>query len=315
MVQSNVTSSHVLRPLKELLASRTETSDSGVESADENPTPDEATLTRIVSQVEFLLSDENLRRDVFVLKHIKRNRDGYVSLKLIASLRRVKAVAKDWKDAAVAVRRLSKSLALNAEGNKVRRVQPLPLDLLLQSRGKRMVLLHGLQDSREEAVRQTLSCCGSIVSIRSCEQDSDCVKSVYPDLRVATAALVEFESVDEAVKGIKTIEQQLISWRKPLSAVLFGDPLPRPLASSVNLNRTADKRRSLESSSSSSRMRSQTMSCGTRTDTSQVLRRKSRSCNAFDVTDFRRLNIRQETPVHRQPLGPDGTRGFHKKAF
>lgn len=67
---------------------------SGDEKEHEGPegewTPPDAELVRkLVEQIEFYLSDENLERDAFLLKHVRRNRLGYVSVKLLTSLKKV----------------------------------------------------------------------------------------------------------------------------------------------------------------------------------------------------------------------------------
>ena len=66
---------------------------SGNESSDvdigEMVIPDEELKAKITKQVEFYLSDANILKDTFLLKHVRRNKEGYVSLKLIASFRKV----------------------------------------------------------------------------------------------------------------------------------------------------------------------------------------------------------------------------------
>lgn len=51
--------------------------------------PDPQLVKRIVSQVEFYLSDENLSKDAFLLKHVQKNRMGFVSIKLLTSFKKV----------------------------------------------------------------------------------------------------------------------------------------------------------------------------------------------------------------------------------
>ena len=47
--------------------------------------------------MEFYFSDANITKDKFLLKHVKRNKEGFVSLKLISSFKRVKHLTKDWR--------------------------------------------------------------------------------------------------------------------------------------------------------------------------------------------------------------------------
>lgn len=53
-------------------------------------TPPDADLTqKMVTQIEHYLSDENLAKDAFLLKHVKRNKMGYVNIKLLTSFKKV----------------------------------------------------------------------------------------------------------------------------------------------------------------------------------------------------------------------------------
>lgn len=51
--------------------------------------PDPQLVRRIVAQVEFYLSDENLAKDAFLLKHVQKNKMGFVSIKLLTSFKKV----------------------------------------------------------------------------------------------------------------------------------------------------------------------------------------------------------------------------------
>ena len=287
--------------METFIGTDSEPADSGVESSDESP--DEDTMAAIVKQVEHLFSDANLRNDVFLMKHIKRNRDGYVSLKLIASLRRVKALARNWKDVACAIRQLSRELLVNEECSKVRRQAALPLDMLIASRAKRIVLLHGLSHACASSLTQSFSVYGNIRSVRplALESDLDCVLRLYPDMSPTTAALIEFESASEAETAVTRVDRELTSWRQPLSAVLFGHPLPRLCTSAGRCAQT----------SWAARTRSHTWVSDAGARAEALKRPKAGSCNGFDSANVRQG--RPRTPLVRQPLGPDGTRGFRQK--
>ena len=66
--------------------------DSGIEGDKdvEFVAPDDTVAAQIVEQVEFYFSDAHILKDAFLLKHARRNRDGYISLKLITSFKKVK---------------------------------------------------------------------------------------------------------------------------------------------------------------------------------------------------------------------------------
>ncbi|KAG5678986.1 hypothetical protein PVAND_008596 [Polypedilum vanderplanki] len=59
--------------------------------------PDDDFCEKIVEQVEFYFSNESLLKDAFLLKHVRRNKEGFVSLKLVSSFKRVRALTKDWR--------------------------------------------------------------------------------------------------------------------------------------------------------------------------------------------------------------------------
>lgn len=51
--------------------------------------PDADLIKKMVSQIEYYLSDENLVKDIFLLKHVRRNKMGYVNIKLLTSFKKV----------------------------------------------------------------------------------------------------------------------------------------------------------------------------------------------------------------------------------
>lgn len=51
--------------------------------------PNDDLKEKIATQLENYLSDQNLSDDAFLLKHVQRNKMGYVSLKLLTSFKKV----------------------------------------------------------------------------------------------------------------------------------------------------------------------------------------------------------------------------------
>ncbi|XP_052635179.1 uncharacterized protein LOC128137960, partial [Harpia harpyja] len=82
--------------------------------------PDRQLVRRVVSQVEFYLSDENLAKDAFLLKHVQKNKMGFVSVKLLTFLKKVEYLTHDWWLTLYALQ-FSELLEVNEEGTKVRR--------------------------------------------------------------------------------------------------------------------------------------------------------------------------------------------------
>ncbi|KAL6430626.1 hypothetical protein ACFW04_006905 [Cataglyphis niger] len=120
---------------------------------------------KICAQVEFYFSDENIIKDAFLLKHVKRNKEGYVSLKLISSFKRVKHFSRDWRVVGAALAK-SKKLEVNPQGTKLRRVDPLPpID---QTAPSRTILAARLPIDKltVEFVAEIFKSCGEIALIR-----------------------------------------------------------------------------------------------------------------------------------------------------
>ncbi|KAM3605092.1 uncharacterized protein V6R79_020514 [Siganus canaliculatus] len=80
---------------------------------------------KIKSQLEDLFCDSHLAEDGFLLKHVQRNKQGYVSLKLLTSLKKIRVLTTDWH-MTLAGAEHSQVLELNEERTKVRRKQLLP---------------------------------------------------------------------------------------------------------------------------------------------------------------------------------------------
>lgn len=55
--------------------------------------PDPELIQKLVAQIEYYLSDENLEHDAFLLKHVRRNKLGFVSVKLLTSFKKVTMAA------------------------------------------------------------------------------------------------------------------------------------------------------------------------------------------------------------------------------
>ncbi|TRZ03056.1 hypothetical protein DNTS_029715 [Danionella cerebrum] len=109
--------------------------------------PDQQLIHTLVAQIEFYLSDENLQHDAFLLKHVRRNKLGFVSVKLLTSFKKVKHLTRDWRTTAYALRH-SSLLELNEEGRKVRRRSAVPV-FPSESLPSRMLLLSQLHHWHE----------------------------------------------------------------------------------------------------------------------------------------------------------------------
>ncbi|KAK3254131.1 hypothetical protein CYMTET_36647 [Cymbomonas tetramitiformis] len=76
-------------------------------------------------QVEYYFGDANLPTDKFLLKEIRSNADGWVRLETILTFRRMQRMRTNLRDAAAALR-ASSMVAVHPDGDRVRRVAPMP---------------------------------------------------------------------------------------------------------------------------------------------------------------------------------------------
>ncbi|XP_065335025.1 la-related protein 6 [Cloeon dipterum] len=186
--------------------------DSGCEAPAEEDAfvpPDEQMAARIVQQVEFYFSDVNITKDAFLLKHVKRNKEGYVSLKLISSFKRVKHLAKDWRVVAHALANGSSMLQVNEARTKLRRIAPLPrYDDTAPSRTV-VALELPLEKPTIESVVDLFAPCGKLALVRILRPGNPVPADVrpfvaaLPELATAVCALVEFEDLDGCSCALK----------------------------------------------------------------------------------------------------------------
>jgi len=176
--------------------------------------PDDDLCEKIVQQVEFYFSDANITKDKFLLKHVKRNKEGFVSLKLISSFKRVKHLTRDWRQVAAAIERKSSALEVNDVKTKVRRLAELPeYDETTPSRTV-VALNLPLERPTIEGVAELFSACGEIVLIRILRPGNPIPADVkpfankHPEVSTKTCALVEFERTEFAHKAVAQLNNE-----------------------------------------------------------------------------------------------------------
>lgn len=170
--------------------------------------PSEELAIKICQQVEFYFSDVNITKDAFLLKHVRRNKEGYVSLKLISSFKRVKHLSKDWRVVATALLR-SKKLEINEAGTKLRRIEALPQ--YDQTAPSRTVVAVNMPVDKPtiENVAELFGKCGEIALIRILRPGNPVPADVRqfihknPGLAGLVCALIEYTDSEYARKAIQ----------------------------------------------------------------------------------------------------------------
>lgn len=178
------------------------------------PTPDiEAKLRDVLEQY---FSDENLLKDKFLLKHVKRNKYGYVSVKLLTSFKKLKTLShSDWKLTAYCVMKSTK-LELNKSGTKVRRREAVPnIDMPTTSI---KTLLYKLPDAcvdpTIESISEQFRGFGELSTVRIIKAGKEVPADLrnhttkHPELGTQNCAVVEFENVENAQNAYRTLSRE-----------------------------------------------------------------------------------------------------------
>ncbi|GBM54503.1 La-related protein 6 [Araneus ventricosus] len=195
-------------------------SKSGIRSEDQNSKesfriPSDVLVTKIVRQAEFYFSDFNILKNNFLLKHVRRNKEGYVSLKLVASFRKIKSLTKDWRVVAYSLE-TSKLLELNSEKSKIRRIEPIP-KVEETSLGKTVVAFNlPFQNPTSEELKEMFSKFGNIVRAEIMSPKSENYNTYYKRCRYQNEEIastifgsIEFENFEDSISAIKDEESHL----------------------------------------------------------------------------------------------------------
>ncbi|KAJ7414872.1 La-related protein 6 [Willisornis vidua] len=184
--------------------------------------PENDLIQKLIAQIEYYFSDENLEKDAFLLKHVRRNKMGYVSVKLLTSFKKVKHLTRDWRTTAYALK-YSDTLELNHDNKKVRRNTPVPL-FPSENVPTRMLLVYDIHMISElQALNKQENGCmqerimehllkafvtfGVISSVRILKPGRDLppdirrVSNQYTQLGTQECAIIEFEEVDAAIRA------------------------------------------------------------------------------------------------------------------
>ncbi|XP_018415996.1 PREDICTED: la-related protein 6 [Nanorana parkeri] len=210
--------------------------------------PDPELIQKLVVQIEYYLSDENLEKDAFLLKHVRRNKMGFVSVKLLTSFKKVKHLTRDWRTTAYALR-YSDILELNEDNRKVRRKTPVPV-FPSENLPSKMLLVYdlhcipelhclnkeqengGMQEKIMEQLLKSFGAFGSISSIRILKPGRDLPSDVkrfssrYAQVGTMDCAIVEFEEVEAAIKAHETLNAESET-EESIKVVLIGMKPPK----------------------------------------------------------------------------------------
>ncbi|KAI5331962.1 hypothetical protein L3X38_022089 [Prunus dulcis] len=169
---------------------------------------------KIIKQVEYYFSDENLPSDKHMLSLIKKNKEGFVPISVIASFRKMKKLIRNNSLIAAALRE-SSLLVVSSNGKKLKRLHPLPLP---ENRdAKCTVLVENLpEDHSVENLKKIFGEAGNIKDV--CILDPHAIEASTKGSKAEKLisnklhALVEYDTVEAADKAVTTLNNEE-DWR------------------------------------------------------------------------------------------------------
>ncbi|XP_029309144.1 la-related protein 6-like [Cottoperca gobio] len=183
---------------------------------------------KIKDQLEDLFTDSHLAEDGFLLKHVQKNKQGYVSLKLLTCLRKIKVLTTNWY-MTLAGAEYSELLDVNCEGTKVRRIEPLPKWLLCSPTSKLLLVWNiseesstgedaaarGLErPSLSERILQKFSAHGRSSSLwilrpgKELPKELQCYAKRHKELGEHLCVVVKFDHLEEVRKAYNALKAE-----------------------------------------------------------------------------------------------------------
>ena len=184
----------------------------------------------ITRQAEIIFSDTSLGKDTFLLKHVRRNKEGFVNLKLlISAYKPIKRLTQDWRQIAFSIRTCSTKLEINELGTKIRRLDQIP-SYHPSIPSKTLVASNFPMSSPTiKDVVNIFSSCGEIVQVRILRPGNptsgDIKKylALHPAMEGRVCAFVEFESHELAVRAVTQLTDNSLQ----LELHEYTEPAPR----------------------------------------------------------------------------------------
>lgn len=300
------------------------TSEGGESTGDVEKPPSPELLNKLVSNLEYHFGDEALARDLFLLKHIKRQPEGYVSLKLLAGYKKVKKLSRNWRVVGIAAKN-SALLEVNDCGTRVRRRTPLPPSLAAELPVSRSLVAVGIPPDlcSIEALAGRFAAHGPVAALQLVKPGKGNPPQLYsmlskmPDSCDSPCAIIEFEDVWGASKALQD------SYDPPMSLHVMrntrrrdrGTPelrAGRPFHHQLHRLMNETSKRNSESSGSDGD-ESLRLTMTRRVATSRHMAPPvGRICLSMPNSPaLRRCPFAHHTALElRSPRGPDGSKGF-----
>ncbi|KAL9224873.1 hypothetical protein vseg_000864 [Gypsophila vaccaria] len=158
---------------------------------------------KIIKQVEYYFSDENLPNDKFLMKYVKKDKEGFVPISVIATFRKMKRLTKD-SSVIVDALKDSSLLVVSSDGKKVKRLHPLPSSETNCPKSCAIVVENLPDDHSTENIQRIFGQVGSVKSISihdpQVNGDTNGIKTEKL-LSGKLHALIEYETEEAAEKA------------------------------------------------------------------------------------------------------------------
>ena len=171
--------------------------------------PSDPMCEEITRQTELVFSDASLSKDTFLLKHVKRNKEGYVNLKLlISAYKPIKRLTQDWRQIAFSIRKCSSRLEINELGTKIRRLEQVPCYDPSTPFKTIVATNFPMPSPTIKDVVNIFSSCGEIVQVRILRPGNPTSGDIkkylasHPAMEGRVCAFVEFETHDLAQRAV-----------------------------------------------------------------------------------------------------------------
>lgn len=178
---------------------------------------------KIIKQVEYYFSDENLPTDKHMISLMKKNKEGFVPITIIASFRKMKKLSRDHS-LIVAALRESSFLVVSSDGKKVRRLNSFPFAKVKDHQLCTVLVENLPEDHSVENIRRIFGEAGKIrnLSIRDPNVSEESKRGKKVDIPISNKlhALVEYDSVDSAEKAVATLNNEQ-DWRHGMRVKLL----------------------------------------------------------------------------------------------
>jgi hypothetical protein len=269
--------------------------------------PSDELAHKIIDQVEFYLSDEYLAKDKYLLRQIRCKSEGYISIKLMTSFKKVKKLTRDWQVVRHALR-MAEQLEVSPEGYRVKRRDNLPETLRKPRMLTSVVAIRVPEEfGSVDSITSMFRPYGIIALVRLLRKGKDIPSDLrnyatqVPDIGNSLCAVVDFDGSDAALKAVRELKEK------------FNDTGMRLALLGPRMRRTLYRQDRLNGSSRGSEDGSST--CGESITASDVSK-ESGFDNKSEISENERsspeiLMKQKQRVIQREPVGPDSmSRGF-----